>query len=99
MRSYFKELENQLINIINQSPLTIEAKYYILKGIFQEVTEIYNTWMNTEEQPIQEKETEINNNVSVKKVENEDGTASVTVSGSDVTEVINQAVKETQNKE
>lgn len=95
MRSYFRELEEQLINDINQAPLTIEAKYYIVKSIFQEVAGTYQQWIATEEeqQSVEEK-----SDTTIEKVENEDGTVSITASGSDIGDVITQAVKETQSK-
>lgn len=93
MRSYLKELEEQLINDINQSPLTIDAKYYILKSIFQEVAGVYQQWIQVEEeQNIEEK-----SDTTVEKTKNEDGTVTITATGSNIEEVVNQAVKETQN--
>ena len=44
-----RNLRKQIENIINQSGLPIDAIYFILKDILNEVTEIYNNEIAKEE--------------------------------------------------
>ena len=50
MKSFFKELEINLYNIINDSPLSLEAKYYIMQSVFRQVSDAYLEFLNMAEQ-------------------------------------------------
>ena len=45
----FRNFRKQIENIINQSGLPIDAIYFVLKDILNEVTEIYNNEIAKEE--------------------------------------------------
>jgi len=52
------DFKNKLLNVINQSGLTIEEVYYIWKDLFEELTISYNNLLTKEQQ---EKDKEENN--------------------------------------
>ena len=45
-----KNFRKQIEDIINQSGLSIDAVYFVLKDIFNEVTQIYENTIREEEQ-------------------------------------------------
>lgn len=101
MKSFFKELEINLYNIINDSPLSIEAKYYIMQSVFRQVSDAYLEFLNMPEQEEKIKndieddlDTNSDEDVEVERVENEDGTFTIKTKGKDVSKVISQTFNE-----
>lgn len=50
------DFKNKLLNVINQSGLTIEEVYYIWKDLFEELTVSYNNLLIKEQQERDKKE-------------------------------------------
>lgn len=50
------DFKNKLLNVINQSGLTIEEVYYIWKDLFEELTISYNNLLIKEQQEKDKKE-------------------------------------------
>ena len=101
MKSFFKELEINLYNIINDSPLSIEAKYYIMQSVFRQVSDAYLEFLNMPEQEEKIKnnieddlDTNSDEDVEVERVENEDGTFTINTKGKDINKVISQTFNE-----
>lgn len=97
MRSVFKELEDNLYNVINAAPLTIEAKYYVVQGVFKSLESAYQQWLNMEEP---QEEEPIEETTEVQKTENEDGTTTISAQGpiDKAEEVVNKVMKEIRTK-
>lgn len=51
-----EELRKQLADIINNNELPFEAKYYVVKDVFREVNDVYQSFLKQQEQ--QQTETE-----------------------------------------
>lgn len=101
MKSFFKELEINLYNIINDSPLSIEAKYYIMQSVFRQVSDAYLEFLNMPEQEEKIKndieddlDANFDEDVEVERVENEDGTFTINTKGKDINKVISQTFNE-----
>lgn len=73
------ELRQNISNVINQSELTADAIYFVLKDILSEVAEIYNqqvrineaTAQQSQESIKEEKNNEIQEAVAIDKTEEE----------------------------
>lgn len=70
MQSFCYDLEQQLYNIINASPLSLDAKYYIVKTVFNEIAQVYEQFLK---QPEVEKKIE-NNEEMASSSENQEHT-------------------------
>lgn len=49
MKSYVQELRKGLCDIINQSPLNIDVKFYIVKDVLNELNDVLDNFLNTPE--------------------------------------------------
>lgn len=56
------DFKNKLLNIINESKLSIEEVYYIWKDLFDEISITYNNTIVQEKNQQKEKEIEKENN-------------------------------------
>ena len=103
MKSFFKELENQLYDIINASPLPIDAKYYVVQSLYREISNAYTSYLNIPEQENQIEEDDEQSNeeedYTMKKIKNEDGSITIKTEGKNIGKVIEGALSEMQNKE
>lgn len=96
MRSYFLELEQQLYNIINNSPLGIDGKYYVVKEVFNNLCSTYEKFLNTPEENIEEENTK---EVKIEKNVTEGEESSVTVSGKNIEEIVSKAIEATRSEQ
>ena len=65
-----RDLRRQIENVINQSNLSIDAVYFVLKDILNEVTDIYNQEIQKEQQLLDsELQISESNNVNIEKKE------------------------------
>lgn len=64
-----KELRNKIENVLNNSQLPIDAIYFVLKDVFNEVVDIYNQEIQKEEENKrqQQQEEEQKNEEEIKK--------------------------------
>lgn len=51
----FLKLKMDMCNVINNNPLPISAKYFIIKDLFNEVENLYNVYVNNQMQVSEEK--------------------------------------------
>ena len=65
MRMY--DFKYKLLDMINQSGLTIEEAYYIWKDIYEELTTTYNNLLVKEQQEKDKQQEEINNEIEENK--------------------------------
>lgn len=64
MKSILNDMRLNICNVINSYDLPIDIKYYIVKDVFNEVTNVYNNFlMAEEEEPIKEIKEENKNNI------------------------------------
>lgn len=103
MKSFFKELETELYDIINNSPLPIDAKYYVVQSLYREVSNAYTTYLNM---PEQEEKIQGNDNIKddtedfkMERIENEDGSITVKTEGKNIGKVIGEAFSEMQKQD
>lgn len=103
MRSFFKELETELYDIINNSPLPIDAKYYVVQSLYREISNAYTTYLNM---PEQEEKIQGNDNIKddtedfkMERIENEDGSITVKTEGKNIGKVIGEAFSEMQKQD
>lgn len=103
MKSFFKELETELYDIINNSPLPIDAKYYVVQSLYREISNAYTTYLNM---PEQEEKIQGNDNIKddtedfkMERIENEDGSITVKTEGKNIGKVIGEAFSEMQKQD
>lgn len=103
MKSFFKELETELYDIINNSPLPIDAKYYVVQSLYREISNAYTTYLNM---PEQEEQIQGNDNIKddtedfkMERIENEDGSITVKTEGKNIGKVIGEAFSEMQKQD
>lgn len=103
MKSFFKELETELYDIINNSPLPIDAKYYVVQSLYREISNAYTTYLNM---PEQEEKIQGNDNIKddiedfkMERIENEDGSITVKTKGKNIGKVIGEAFSEMQKQD
>lgn len=102
MKSFFKELETKLYDVINDSPLPIDAKYYIVQSLYREISNAYTTYLNMPEQEEKIQGNDNDNiednteNFKMERIENEDGSITVKTEGKNIGKVIGEAFSEMQ---
>ena len=103
MKSFFKELETELYDIINNSPLPIDAKYYVVQSLYREISNAYTTYLNM---PEQEEKIQGNDNIKdntedfkMERIKNEDGSITVKTEGKNIGKVIGEAFSEMQKQD
>ena len=63
------DFKYKLLDIVNQSGLTIEEVYYIWKDIYEELTTTYNNLLIKEQEEKDKQQEEINNEMEENKEE------------------------------
>lgn len=99
MKSYFLELEQELYNSINNSPISIDAKYIIVRDIFNNIRSALEDYLQMPEQTIENNTNETYQETKIEKEYRDDGTVNIKASGSDISEVVEKAILETKSKE
>ena len=93
MKSWFCELEEELYTVINNSPLPIDGKYYILKSVFSSMETAYKEYLNMpepQEQEIDEEE-QTKEDFQIEKTVDKDGNFHIEATGADIGQVISEA--------
>lgn len=92
MKSFFYELEQELYNLINSSPISLDGKYFLIKDIYHSIEMAYKSYLSMpDEKEYPQEKKENNNETIVETTVDEDGQINIKAEGKNIGETISKA--------